>query len=133
MLVLSDNDVVRVVEVLRRILESDEWSEYSRLVGVRFTRFDEQGLLRDAPDKLVWETCQALGALLITANRAGGVDSLDAVIGRLAHPGSLPVITVADPQRVLRDKDYAERTAAQRLDFLDRIDTLRGIGRLFIP
>ena len=133
MLVLPDNDVPAVVEVLRRVLESDEWADYCRAIGVEFTTFEDHGLARNAKDQQVWETCQAVGAVLVTANRAGGVGSLDETINTLGDAESLPVITVADPQRVLLDGDYAYQTAIQLLDFLERIDTLRGAGRLFVP
>jgi hypothetical protein len=133
MLVLPDNDVTGIVEILRRVLESDEWREYTAAVGVDFTSFEEQGLPRDAPDRQVWETCQSIGAVLVTANRAGGSDSLDEVIGLLSHARSLPVVTLSDPQRIRHDGEYAYRAAVQLLDYLDRIDTLLGARRLFIP
>jgi hypothetical protein len=133
MLVLADNDLTGVVEIIRRVLESDEWREYSQAIGLQFTSFEELGMPRDAPDDRVWNTCQAAGAVLITGNRAGGADSLDRVIHRLASADSLPAITVADPQRVLRDGEYANRVAIALLDYLDRLDELRGVGRLFVP
>ena len=77
MLVVADNDVIGAVSCLRHILESEDWAEYLSDLGVWFTTFEELGLARDAPDKLVWLTCQNAGALLITANRAGDADSLD--------------------------------------------------------
>jgi hypothetical protein len=90
-------------------------------------------LSRGAPDRLVWQTCQAAGAVLITGNRAGGPDSLDQVIRELSDETSLPVLTLADPRRVVRDAGYADQAARRLLDFLDRIESLRGTGRLFLP
>ena len=46
---------------------------------------------------------------------------------------SLPVMTLADPQRISRDSAYAHEVARKVLDFLDRIESLRGTGRLFLP
>jgi len=46
---------------------------------------------------------------------------------------SLPVVTIADPRRIIRDAEYAKSAALRRLDFLDRIESLRGTGRLFVP
>lgn len=41
--------------------------------------------------------------------------------------------TLANAQRVLRDPDYAARTAVQLLDYLTRMDSLLGTGRLYAP
>jgi hypothetical protein len=133
MLVLPDNDVGGIVDVLRRVLDSEEWSEYTQSVGVEFIEFEDLGLTRDASDRQVWETAQSAGAVLITANRAGGQGSLDEVLGAYNDQNSLPVITISDPQRVANDGDYAYRAAVQLLDYLDRIADLKGIGRLFVP
>jgi hypothetical protein len=133
MLVVADNDVIGAVTAMRRILESEDWAEYLSDLGARFTTFGELGLSSDAPDRVVWLTCQNADALLITANRAGDVDSLDRTIRELSEPTSLPVVTIADPQRVIRDSTYAEACALRVLEYLERIDSLRGVGRLFIP
>lgn len=133
MLIVGDNDVGGAVAVLRRLLESSENGSWLDLVGVTFADFKLLGLPRDAPDRAVWQTCQAADAVLITGNRAGGPDSLDQVIRELSDNTSLPVLTIADPRRVLRDADYANSVALRLLDFLDRIESLRGTGRLFMP
>jgi hypothetical protein len=133
MLILADNDVGGAVAVLRRLLETGERAEFSALIGVEFIDFESLGLPRDAPDRTVWQVCQAAGAVLITGNRASGAASLDQAIRELSGAASLPVLTLADPKRLLRDPAYAETAAVRLLDFLERIDSLRGIGRLFIP
>ena len=43
------------------------------------------------------------------------------------------VVTIADPDRLMRDRDYAERAAAQLLEYLLDLENLRGAGRLYIP
>ncbi|HZW29791.1 MAG TPA: hypothetical protein VFF52_03735 [Isosphaeraceae bacterium] len=133
MLVLADNDVGGAVAVLRRILESGEHAAWLEILGVAFTDFESLGLPRHASDRTVWQTCQAAGAVLVTGNRAGGPDSLDEVIHELSEETSLPVLTVADQRRVTRDAACAQAAALRLLDFLDRIASLRGTGRLFIP
>ncbi len=35
--------------------------------------------------------------------------------------------------RLMRERDYAERVAAQLLDYLLDLDNLRGTGRLYVP
>jgi hypothetical protein len=46
---------------------------------------------------------------------------------------SLPVFTLANDQRVLRDRPYAEAVADRLLEFLFDIDNDRGRGRLYLP
>jgi hypothetical protein len=133
MLVLADNDVGGAFAVLRRILESAEHTVSIEILGVAFTDFESLGLPRDAADRTVWQACQAAGAVLITGNRSGGRNSLDRVIHELSDEASLPVLTIADPRRVTRDAAYANANALRLLDFLERLDSLRGTGRLFIP
>jgi hypothetical protein len=72
-------------------------------------------------------------AVLITGNRSSGPDSLEQVINEVSDETSLPVLKIADPRRVTRDPDYANLTALRLVGFLERIESLRGTGRLFIP
>jgi hypothetical protein len=74
-----------------------------------------------------------VGAVLITGNRASGDASLEHMIREHAVADSLPVVTIGDPQRVIRDPAYARECAISLLDALDRIEMLRGTGRLFTP
>jgi SMC interacting uncharacterized protein involved in chromosome segregation len=70
----------------------------------------------------------------VTGNRnLEGPDSLDAVIRAETTARSPPVFTVADPDRILRDREYARRTAERLFDYLVEIERYRGTGRLFIP
>jgi hypothetical protein len=133
MLVLADNDVGGAVAAMRRILESAENATWLEILRVSFTDFESLGLSRDATDRDIWQTCQAADAVLVTGNRSGGPDSLDQIIRELSDQTSLPVLTIADQRRVTRDPAYANLTAMRLLDFLDRIESLRGAGRLFIP
>jgi hypothetical protein len=40
----------------------------------------KDGLARDASDHMVWQTCQTVGAVLITGNRASSAESLEQTI-----------------------------------------------------
>jgi hypothetical protein len=133
MLVTGDNDVGGAVQVLRRILESADNAAWLEVLGVAFTDFETLGLSRDAADRVVWQTCQTADVVLITGNRSGGPDSLDLVIHELSNETSLPVLTIADQRRVTRNPAYANGIALRLLDFLERIESLRGTGRLFLP
>jgi hypothetical protein len=96
--------------------------------------FPSLGLPFDAPDVVVWRTCQKEDLVLITANRNNrGPDSLEAVIRKENQPVSLPVVTISDQDRVLQDRIYAEKVAVKLLEYLIRIDEVRGAGRLYVP
>ena len=72
--------------------------------------------------------------VLLTANRNhDGPDSLEAVIRGDTNPASLPVFTIADADRVLTSREYAERVILKLLDYLLDLDAYRGTGRLFLP
>ena len=133
MLILADNNVGGAVAALRRILESEEWAEFSATLALRFVEFADLGLARDASDRVVWQTCQEVGAVLITGNRASGDNSLEQTIQDHAGADSLPVVTIGDPQRLVHNRAYASECAMRLLDLLERIETLRGMSRLFIP
>ena len=71
---------------------------------------------------------------MVTGNRNDDVpDSLEATIRAENLPSSLPVITIANANRVLQDRVYAEKVAESLLDYLLRIDEVRGAGRLYVP
>jgi hypothetical protein len=92
------------------------------------------GLEPDASDRAVWEACQREQVILLTANRNdAGPDSLEATIQRHNTPASLPVFTLANEQRVLRDRLYAAAVADRLLEFLFDIDSYHGTGRLYVP
>jgi len=133
MLILTDNDVIGAVRAFRRILESPAWGDLTATLELQFIELKDVELPIDAPDGAVWQRSQDIGALLITGNRASGEGSLDQTIAELAGPESLPVLTIGDPRRVIRDAVYARECAISLLDFVERIETLRGTKRLFIP
>jgi hypothetical protein len=43
------------------------------------------------------------------------------------------VLTIADADRVMLDRTYAEAVAVKVLDFLQDLENLRGTRRLFVP
>jgi hypothetical protein len=131
-LVVSDHDVGGAVAVVERIIQS-VWSDYKKFLGLRFSSLADIGLRSDATDRRVWEACQLAGAVLITANRAANEGGLESVIQDSGDENSLPVITLGDQRRILRDRIYAEAAAEKLIDYLDQIESLRGTGRLYIP
>ena len=101
---------------------------FSSALGLTFLTFEDLGLPRDAPDRAVWLACQSVSAVLLTANRSGGEHSLERTIDELWDATSLPVITLADPKRILKEGDYATMAAVRLLDYLTEIESLRGRG-----
>jgi hypothetical protein len=132
--ILADINVEGVLTSLHFIWLSEAWRELWFSLGLSIEDFKTQGLPFDASDRVVWRTSQERTLILITGNRnADGPDSLELVIRDENQPDSLPVITLANPRRVLRERDYAEKVAERVLDYLMRIEQFRGAGRLYAP
>ena len=132
--ILADNDVEGLVEIIHTIWLSDAWRDLWNELGLSVESFHTLELSPDSSDAVVWRTCQKEGLVLVTGNRnADGAESLEMVVRGENQPDSLPVITIADSNRVLHDRLYAERVAERILDYLMRIDELRGSGRLYAP
>ena len=132
--ILADINVVKQRRALLAIWASDAWRDVWNALGLAVESFPTLGLSYDSSDAVVWRTCQREQLVLITGNRsADDPDSLETVIRPEAQPDSLPVITIGDTDRVLQDRVYAEKVAAQILDYLMRIDEFRGTGRLYAP
>jgi hypothetical protein len=105
--------------------------EFLRLAQVSFA---DLGLPPGASDREVWEVCQREQVVLVTANRNdAGPESLESTIQHQNTPQSLPVFTLANDQRVLRDRQYAETVANRLIEALFDIDSYRGTGRIYLP
>lgn len=132
--ILSDVNIRGHVVALVAILESKDWSDLWLPLNLPLLSFQDLCLAQDVSDAILWYVCQREQLVLITANRnADAPDSLEATIRARNTADSLPVLTLADPQRVVRSRAYAERAAAQMLDYLMNIDRVRGAGRLYLP
>ena len=108
--ILADNNVIGHVEYVVRKLQSDYWKEIWESLNLSLFTFEDLLLLPESVDSVVWETCQQYGVVLITANRnAAGEDSLENTIRIRNSSDHLPVITIAQVERVLHDRDYADR------------------------
>ena len=122
------------LRIVLRLLHNESRRELWHFLNLAVLTFEELGLSIDATDREIWQACQRQEVLLITGNRnAEGPDSLEVVIRSANAPRSLPVITLADPQRVQRDSTYANQAADRLLDYLFDIELFRGVGRIFIP
>ena len=131
---LSDANIEGHVRYLAAILEGDIWQEIWASLRLSLQFFRDVGLLEDASDAIVWLWCQQHDVILVTANRNDdGPDSLESTIRNQIAMNSLPVFTLADPDRVLEDRNYAEQVVVRMLEYLLDIDCVRGAGRLYLP
>lgn len=132
--IMADNDVRGQFEKLLEIFASDRWKGVWVGLDVTVETFANLGLAADAPDTLVWQTCQAKGVVLFTGNRnQEGPGSLETAIRTQNQLDSLPVITLSRPKRFSQDRGYAEEVAEAVLDILMDLESRRGAGRLFVP
>ena len=132
--ILSDNDVQGHVSRLMNICQSPPWVELWHDLGCVLCTFEDFDLPVDATDAAVWQACQDNDVLLITGNRnAAGPESLEVTIHQRNTPHCLPVLTLADPDRIQREHRYAESVVERLFEILIAPDTLRGTGRLYLP
>jgi hypothetical protein len=132
--ILADNDVRGQVEYLVMLMQVEPWREFWQDLGLALFNLEDLGLSPTSSDPEVWERCQANDVVLITGNRnLSGPDSLEATI-RLRNTGDcLPVLTIADVNKLNASKAYAEQVVETLIDYLQRIETVRGAGRLYLP
>jgi hypothetical protein len=132
--IMADHDVEGHFVVLLRLWTSVPWRTVWESLALEVESFERLGVPYDTSDRELWQLCQQREIVLLTANRNDeGADSLEATIHTLNTPSSLPVLTIADPELVLANRDYAERVAIRVLEYLLELDNLRGVGRLFVP
>jgi hypothetical protein len=132
--IMADHDVEGQVQVLLRLLTAAEWHEVWQELAVRVESFAHLGIPPDSSDAELWRICQAQQILLITGNRnSTGPEALETVMARDNTPTSLPVLTIADPRRVLSSRAYAERVASRLLEYLLDLENYRGTRRLYLP
>ena len=131
---VADVNDAKQVRVLVMLLQEESRAEFWDHLGLSLPTFADLGLRPSSSDLEVWLACQREELLLLTANRNDdGPDSLEATIRTHGTPRSLPVLTLADANRVLNERSYAELVADQLLEFLYDIENLRGVGRLYLP
>lgn len=132
--ILGDINALGQVEFLVRRMRAEPWAEFWNYLGLAFKHFSDVGLSATSSDVAIWQTCQAEQLIFITDNRNhDSPDSLEATIRKYNAPDSLPVFTIADLARFQSSRSYAERVLEILYDYLLRIDTVRGTGRLYLP
>ncbi len=132
--ILADVNVRGHLWVLLGRFQEDSRRELWAHLNLTTPTFQDLGLPPDASDLVVWQACQRAQLVLLTANRnQKEPDSLEATLRLYNRPESLPVFTLANPDRLLADSAYAERVADRFLEYLFDLDKYRGTGRLYLP
>ncbi|HYV38556.1 MAG TPA: DUF5615 family PIN-like protein [Gemmataceae bacterium] len=132
--VLADNDVRSQVDYIAAVAQLEPWVEFWQDLNLPVLHFQDVGLLPTAKDSEVWDCCQASQLVLITGNRSlGGPDSLEATLRSRNRLDSLPVFTIGDVDQLNASRSYAEEVVETLIDYLQRIDSLLGTGRLYLP
>ena len=132
--ILADYNVRGQVNYLLTLMRTQPWVEFWEDLRLVALHFEDVGLVPESSDLEVWSRCQTEGLVLITANRNyAGSDSLEATLRVHNRPSSLPVFTIADIDKLNNSRSYAEMVVEKMLDYLQRIEELRGTGRLFVP
>jgi hypothetical protein len=132
--ILADANCEGHFALLLRFFEQSWRQDVWEFLNLAQLSFADVGLRQDASDREVWTVCQSEQIVLVTANRNDeGPESLEATIQHQNTPESLPVLTLANERRVLRDRPYTERVADRLLETLFDIDSYRGTGRIYLP
>jgi hypothetical protein len=130
---MADNDSRGQWAVLYALLQSETYRDFWREAGTAVVEFEKLGLPEGAPDEHVWRACQERHIVLVTGNRnAESPDSLENTIRAYKDASCFPVITIANPQRLMKSKKYAQRVVERLLDYLLNLDNYRGAGRLYV-
>lgn len=131
---LIDANLDGHAELLAMRLRTPTWLELRNYLNIRFVHFEEAGLGRETKDDVVWRFCQENQYYLLTANRnQESDDSLEATIRREGNADSLPVLTLADAERIFQSIDYLDRVVERLLEYLLYAENYRGACRLFLP
>lgn len=135
--IVPDTNIEGLIVSLVGRLRRSEYGPFWEAARLDLQTFSDLGWPTDLADREVWTRCQAMGLVLVTDNRnQDDPDSLEATLRDSARPDSLPIVTVADKQRLRGDREYADRVAVDLLELLIDIKErglYLGAGRVFLP
>jgi len=128
--ILVDHNIEGQATLLLRALESQGWVDLGLL---QVATFRDLSLPIDSSDREIWRFVQEHGMLLLTGNRnMTDEDSLQQTLRDENRPDSIPVITIANVNRV-RERNYREECANRLAEICSDVEIYLGTGRLFIP
>jgi hypothetical protein len=127
---LIDHNIEGQSLMLFGSITSEGWLDVLR---IRFVYFDEVELPITSSDRVVWQFAQENHLILLTANRSmKGEDSLEQVLREECLPTSLPVVTLANVDRVI-EREYREECVDRLIEIALYLENYLGVSRLFIP
>ena len=130
MIFLIDHNIEGQSLILFGSIASEGWLD---TLPIRFVSFDEVQLPINSSDRVVWRFAQENQMILLTANRSmKGKDSLEQVIREESLPTSLPVVTLANVDRIV-EREYREQCVERLVEIALYMDNYIGVSRLFIP
>jgi hypothetical protein len=129
---LSDHNCEGQAERIRYSLQRLGYIEW---LSIEITFFEAVDLPITSTDEEVWRFCQENGYYLLTGNRGTKTEmvSLHAVLNRLADEKSLPVITIGNLSRVIKDQIYCNACAEALAEIILNAELYIGTPRLYIP
>lgn len=131
--VVADANNRLQVDYLVSLMQRPEWINFWIKLDLQLVYFEDIGLSVDAPDAEVWMKCQAEQLILITDNRNhDGPDSLEATIRRDNSRTCLPIFTISSADAFRKDREYADRVVVSMYDYLLRIESIYGAGRIYL-
>ena len=131
MIFLIDHNLKGHALVLFGAIASQGWLD---VLPIQFVNFVEVDLAINSNDRVVWRLAQEKQMIVLTANRSmKGRDSLEQVMREESTSNSLPVVTIANADRLLNDVDYRGRCVESLIEITLDIDSYRGARRIFIP
>ena len=133
---LADINVQGHLPHLRGALQSIGLWTLLAEAGIRFETFADHDLPTNLDDRSLWQFCQAEGWVLFTNDKNNdGPDSLQATIDDSWKPGLLPVLTLANQGRFVREGSYTQLVANEVADLLFGIMSGEPLDRprIFVP
>ena len=128
--ILVDHDIEGQAALLLTTLESQGWVNLGLL---QVATFEELSLSVESSDREIWRFAQERRMLLLTGNRnMAGEDSLEQTIRDENRPDSIPIVTIANVNRVA-ERNYREECATRLAVICLDLEDYLGVGRLFIP
>ncbi|MFQ4144966.1 ACP S-malonyltransferase [Chlorogloeopsis sp. ULAP02] len=127
---LIDHNIRGQAKLLLDVIINQGWLD---VIEIRFVMFEEMSLTIDSSDRVVWRLAQANKMILLTANRsAKGKDLLEQVLREENTLDSLPVITIANVNRV-SESEYRELCVNCLVEIALYVENYLGVRRIFIP
>jgi hypothetical protein len=129
--ILVDHNIEGQATLLWQTFTSEGWLA---LTGFEMLMFPQVNLSPKSTDRVIWRFVQAHQMLLLTGNRnSKGWDSLGQTIQDENHSKALPILTLSDTDRLLRDHAYCVTCAERLVEVGLYLENYLGVGRLFIP